>query len=82
MLWQPLHSATPPEWKALALLLMPKVISAAAMISNPNLSPFIFLLLTFVLKQSMIALSSLQKNNPLPALLLIPQPPPFYCSGC
>jgi hypothetical protein len=41
MLWQPPHSATPPEWKAYAIPLKPMVNKAAAMITNPNFNPFI-----------------------------------------
>jgi hypothetical protein len=43
MLWQPLHSATPPEWNAWLLLAVNSNIANAAKNVNPNDFDRIFL---------------------------------------
>jgi hypothetical protein len=42
MLWQPSHSATPPEWKAYAIPLIPRAITVAVKTIKLNFNPFIF----------------------------------------
>jgi len=41
MLWQPAHSATPPEWKAYEVVLTPTATSAARRVKRVTFATFI-----------------------------------------